>query len=114
MESSKSEIQGLLDRGSYMVVNKSDIPKDTTILKSRVQHSIKTDQDGNTKFKRRLVMQGHKDPDKGSIVTEAPTVLRASIRIILTLIPTLEFEFWSRDVKQAFVQSDFPLVESFS
>ena len=75
-ESSKDEIKGLLDRGSYEVMQKSDILVGATILKSRIQNSFKTDQSGKVKYKTRLIIQGHRDPEKGTIVTEAPTILR--------------------------------------
>ncbi len=35
--------------------------------------------------------------------------MRASTRLILTLSVTMNFSLWSRDVKQAFLQSEFPL-----
>lgn len=79
------------------------------MLKSRVHHLIKKDDNGKETFKTRLGIQGHKDPEKKSVVTEAPTVLRSSIRLILTLSAIYDFELWTRDVKQAFVQSAFPL-----
>ncbi len=105
----KDEIEGLLQRGSYVVVLKSRIPKNATILKSRIDNTIKTDQFGYKKFKTRLIIKGHKDPDKGTNVTEAPTILRSSRRIILSISQSLGFHIWSRDVKQAFIQFDFPL-----
>ena len=111
-KSSKEEMKGLVDRGSYKVVNKTEIPKGATIVKSRVQHSIKFDTNGNKKYKTRLVIQGDKDPDKGSVVTEAPTVLRSSVRMILTISQSFKFSIWSRDVKQAFIQSKDPLGRS--
>ena len=61
-----------------MVVRKEEVPNVATILKSRVQHSIKTNPDGTEKLKTRLVIQGHKDPYKETVVKEAPTILRSS------------------------------------
>ncbi len=71
LESCRKEIQGLLDRGSYAVVNESDIPPGATVLGSRVQYSIKKDEYRNEKYKSRLIIQGHRDPEKVSIVNEA-------------------------------------------
>ena len=51
-ESTKDEIKGLIDRGSYEVVQKSGIPVGATILKSRIQKSFKVDQSGEVKIKR--------------------------------------------------------------
>ena len=109
LKSSRAEIRVVLERRSYVAFNRKDIPNRATNLNSRVQHSIKTNPDGSDKFKTRLMIQGHKEPYKGSVVSEAPTTLRSSIRLILTLNATFRFNIWSRDVKQAFLQSDFPL-----
>ncbi len=43
------------------------------------------------------------------MVKEAPTVLRSSVRLILTIFVTFGFKLRSRHVKQAFIQSEFPL-----
>ncbi len=106
LESSRAEIQGLLDRGAYVVVKESDVPPAATTLRSRVIHSIKKDSEGNEKFKTRLVIQGQLDPEEGRVVNEAPAILRSSTRIILSLASTLGFKVCSRDVKQAFIQSE--------
>lgn len=42
-------------------------------------------------------------------VNKAPTILRSSTRIVLSLASTLGFRIWSRDVKQAFIQSEYKL-----
>ena len=39
-------------------------------------------------------------------MNEAPTILRSSTRLILSIAATLNFQIWSRDVKQAFIQSE--------
>ena len=106
LEFSREETQGLLDLGTYAIVHEADVPPVATVLKSRVVRAIKTDSNGNEKFKTRLFIQGHLDPEKGKIVNEAPTILRSSTRLILTIAATLNFEIWSRDVKQAFIQSE--------
>ncbi len=57
----------------------------------------------------RLVIQGLLDPEKRQVFYEAPTILGSSTRSILSLPSTLGFKVWSRDVKQAFTQSEDPL-----
>ncbi len=106
---SKDEIEGLVSRGSYKVVREEDIPENATILKSRKNNTIKTDENGIQKYKSRLIIQGHRDPQKSLVVTEALTILRSSIKLVLALSSMYDFHFWSRDVKQAFIQSAFPM-----
>ncbi len=66
-------------------------------------------QNSIQKYKNRLIIQVNRDPQKGLVVTEAPTILRSSIRLILALSSMYDFLLWSRDVKQAFIQSAFPM-----
>ena len=54
----------------------------------------------------RLVILGHIDPDKPRVVNEAPTVLKSSMRLALIIIASHRFPIWSRDISQAFLQSD--------
>ena len=91
VESSLNEIKGLLERGTSIAARKEKIPNRATILKSRVHHSIKTNPGGIDNLKKRLAIQGIKDPYKETGVKEVPTINM------------------SRDVRQAFVQSDSPL-----
>ncbi len=74
-----------------------------------IVHSIKFDVDGKRIFKSRLVIQCHLDPEKDHVVNEAPTILRSSVRLLIALGLSLNYKLWSRDVKQAFVQSDTDL-----
>ena len=64
LESSREEIQGLLGRGTHIVDNESDVPPGATVLKSRILRAIKMDPNGKVKFKTRLIIQGHLDPEK--------------------------------------------------
>ncbi len=91
-KSAEAEIKGLLECGSYLGVSKSDIPVRPIIRKSIVQNSIKADQYINIKNKARLLIHGHKDPEKGPIVAEALTVSRAYTRLIISLRFAFEFE----------------------
>lgn len=66
---------------------------------------MKREQDGKDVKKARLVIMGHMDPDKPLVVNEAPTVWKSSIRLFLTFSRAYQFSLWTRDVKQAYVQS---------
>ncbi|CCE32582.1 uncharacterized protein CPUR_06442 [Claviceps purpurea 20.1] len=72
-------------------------------------------KDANTPYeKSRLVVQGHNDDGKWDILTQSPTVQRASIRLLLALAPALmgnmkKAMIWVRDVTQAYVQSQTKL-----
>ncbi len=85
------------------------MPHDATILKSRFVLTIKTFENPDEYFKARLVILGHIDPHKPRVVNEAPTVLKSSVRLAVALIASKSFQIWSRDISQAFLQSEDPL-----
>ena len=60
--------------------------------------------------KSRLVVQGYNDDAEG-LLTYAPTVQRASMRLLLALAPSVpsSWKIISRDVTQAYTQSKIPL-----
>lgn len=108
-DAKKKELQELVNKGTYEFVREEDIPHNPTILQSRFVLAIKNFSESDQYFKARLVILGHIDPDKPRIVNEAPTVLRSSIRMIVALAASFGFKLWSRDISQAFIQSDEPL-----
>ncbi len=85
------------------------MPHDATILQSRFVLTIKNFENPDEYFKARLVILGHIDPEKPRVVKEAPTVLKSSIRLAIALIAGKGFQIWSRDISQAFLQSEDPL-----
>ncbi len=91
------------------MVDEDSVPPGTTVLNARVVHTIKFDSEGNPFFKSRLVIQGNSDPEKDRVVNEDPFILWSSVRLLIVLGISLSFKIWSRDAKQAFVQSDLHL-----
>ena len=67
---------------------------------------VKNAKSDNPIYKARLVMQGHRDPLKGKMVTEAPTLRTFSTRLIACLASSYSWKIFSRDVTSAFLQSD--------
>jgi Reverse transcriptase (RNA-dependent DNA polymerase) len=64
--------------------------------------------------KSRLVIQAYNDAGKHSILTESPTIQRASFRLMLALAATYtDLDVCFRDIKQAYVQSETALVREF-
>uniref|UniRef100_L7JQT6 Integrase catalytic domain-containing protein n=1 Tax=Pyricularia oryzae (strain P131) TaxID=1143193 RepID=L7JQT6_PYRO1 len=64
--------------------------------------------------KSRLVVQGHSDNEKKSLLTQAPTIMRCSQRLILSIAPSLMaqdgYKLMIRDISQAYTQSKSQLV----
>ena len=55
--------------------------------------------------KSRLVVQAYNDEDKSTILTQSPTVQRASQRLLLSLGVSLDLRICVRDISQAYIQS---------
>ena len=104
-EPKKKEIQGLIERGAFKIVPKESVPHGANLLKGRFVLAIKDPGTKDQRFKARFVIQGHKDQEKQNMVTEAPTVLRHSVRLLLSLASMLDLEVWTRDITQAYIQS---------
>ena len=101
----KNEINGLLNRGAFELVHKSLVPKGANILRGRFVLAIKEPDTDKETLKARFVIQGHRDREKKTMVKESPTVLRHSIRLLVALASIFNYEVWTRDVKQAYIQS---------
>jgi hypothetical protein len=107
-ESTKAEIESLIGRGVFQFVRLQDHARPgDRIFKSRIVNEVK----GKTTTpyeKSRLVIQGYGDDGKSTILTQSPTIQRASQRLILAIVPTLllgGMVAWLRDITQAYVQS---------
>jgi hypothetical protein len=81
------------------------------IFKSRLVREIKGKATNAPYEKSRLVIQGYQDDGKEMILTQSPTIQRASQRVIVALAPSLvqlqdrKMNLWLRDISQAYVQS---------
>jgi Reverse transcriptase (RNA-dependent DNA polymerase) len=104
-ESILKELRGLLQRGVFNLVQASELPRSSNILGSRFHFTIKN----KVVYKARLVVQGHQDAEKDSIVPEAPTLSHTSVRLILSLATINRWPVWVNHVTMAYLQSTSPL-----
>jgi len=78
------------------------------IFKSRIVREIKGKATTTPFEKSRLVIQAYNDYGKEIILTQSPTIQRASQRLIIALAPSLierGMTLWIRDITQAYTQS---------
>ena len=104
-EAKIEEINKVVQLGTYEIVPETDYVSRGTVPESRFVLTIKNHGEESEYFKARLVILGHLDPDKPRVVSEAPIVLKSSIRLLLTIISSYRFPVWSRDITLAFFQS---------
>jgi hypothetical protein len=119
VESRRKEIDGLLEKGAFKLVHISTVPEGTRIFGLRFVDEIKNPGTEKAFEKSRLVVQTYNDKGKEVILTQSPTVQRASQRVILALAMTLKdnknklLSLYLRDISQAYVQSRTPLIRDF-
>jgi len=107
--SDKKEVDALIGAGVF-AFEMFDPAKHggTRIFKSRMVREVKGKATDTPYEKSRMVIQGHSDDDKELILTQSPTIQRASQRIIMAIAPSLVrkgMELWLRDITQAYTQS---------
>jgi hypothetical protein len=108
-ESTQCEIDSLIADGvfEFIQLDIEQLDHDIRIFKSRIVNEIKN-KTTKPYEKSRLVVQGYNDDGKDEILTQSPTIQRASQRLILAVMPTLLLQgmvAWLRDITQAYVQS---------
>ena len=101
----KAEIKSLLDRGTFKVILQEELPPDGHILPGRFVLAIKSTDDGKIKYKARYVIGGHRDKYKDLMVHSTSTLQPQSVRLLLALAAIFEFDIWTSDVRQAYLQS---------
>ena len=110
------EINGLLEKGVFEVVDRASVPEGTRLFKARFVDEVKFTGTANAKEKSRMVASGHNDAGKSSVITQAPTVQRMSQRAFISIGAgrlSDEVSFLMRNISQAYVQSFSSLQREF-
>jgi len=105
-QSDKDEIDSLITDNVFRL-EKYDVRKHgTKLFNSRLVREIKN-KTTQPYEKSRLVVQGYNDEGKETVLTQAPTIQRASQRLLLALAPALDNKttVYLRDITQAYLQS---------
>lgn len=107
-EAIKKEVRGIFDRGTFKIILPEDVPTDGNGLPGRLVLAIKSTEDGEVKYKARFVIGGHRDKKKNLMVHNSATQQPPSIRLLLSLAHASDFDIWTADVTQAYLQSTDP------
>ena len=112
VEARRNEIQGLIAEGVFKVVAAADVPADVRIFGCRFVDDVK-EKNSVPYEKSRLVVQAHNDGNKKGVLTQSPTIQRASQRIILCFHAILNRILCTRDISQAYINSTSLLIREF-
>lgn len=105
IKSRKQELKGLLMNGTFLPMDRAEIPHNTRVFGSRFVDELKRAERG-LRRKSRLVAQNYSDEGATQIPTKAPTIQRATQRLVMSLAASIEdMTPFIRDVTQAYVQS---------
>ncbi len=85
----RKEIKGLLERGTFEIIFKREVPSGAHLLPARFVFAIMSTLDGEIKFKARYVICGNRDRLKDMIVHSTQTIQASSTRLLLSLASTL-------------------------
>lgn len=108
-DAKKAEIKSLLERGTFKLILKEEVPPDGNVLPGRFVLSMKSSIDGKIKYKTRYVIGGHRDKMKDWMVHSSTTLQPQSVRLLLALAGIFGFDIWTADIRQAYLQASEPL-----
>ena len=67
-DAKRAEIKGIMERGTFKVILREEIPPNGNVLPGRFVLSIKSTENGEEKFKARYVVGGHRDRHEAFMV----------------------------------------------
>jgi hypothetical protein len=105
VEARSREIAGLVQRGTWEVTLRSELPSSANVLDGRFVMTIKDTGTDRECVKARYVIKGHKDVEKQWLVHNSPSLRQGSIKLLVALAAIFGFRIWSLDVSQAYLQS---------
>jgi hypothetical protein len=99
------EIQGLMDRETFEVVMREEIPAFANIIGSRFVMALYYTETEQPVWKAGFAAQCHTDAERHTLVQNAKSLRQTSIRLIVALAAMFGFKVSSGDVSQAYLQA---------
>lgn len=100
------EVDGLLSRGTFEVVNRIKVPSSANFFPCKFFLAIKSESNANIRHKARFFIGGHRDRHKYFLVHSTRTIQPSSTRLRLSLAEINDFEVWKADIHQAYLEKE--------
>jgi tellurite resistance-related uncharacterized protein len=99
------EVPGLINRRAFSLLHVDAVHSHANIIGTRNIIRLKHFDTIYKEAKVRLAIQECQDAEKNRIVSNAPTVCHASIRIIISFAAIKVYPVWTKETTHAFLQS---------
>jgi hypothetical protein len=95
VNATNKEVRGLFNRGAFSLVHVDAVLSHANIIGTRIITRLKHFDTIYEEAKARLIIQGCQDAEKSRIVSNAPTVSHASIRILISFAANKDYPVWT-------------------
>jgi hypothetical protein len=99
------EVRGLINRRAFSLVHVDAVHSHANIIGTRNITRLKHFDTIHEVAKARLTIQECQDAEKNRIVSNAPTVSHASIRILISFAAIKVYPLWTKETTYAFLRS---------
>ena len=101
------EYDGIVAKGGVKPIYRTELPKTANMIGNRFVLTIKEPGTTNPIYKARWILQRHQDRYRYSIANDSPMLMRLMFRVIISLsVIMFSCTLWTRDVEQAYMQSN--------
>lgn len=101
----KTEIDVTISRGSFKVEEKRHVSPKLNVLHCKLVNAIYPYIEKNLRFKSRFVVNGYRNRRKEFMVNSVQMIQPSSTRLLLAFCEMFDFNMWTTDVHQAYLQS---------
>lgn len=103
-------VKEFLERGNFKVILNEEVSPDRSPFPGRFAMKTESTEAGKPKFTARFVVEGNLEKLKNLMIHSSQTLQPSSVRFILGMAIAHEFDVWTSDVFQAYLQTDCILI----
>jgi Reverse transcriptase (RNA-dependent DNA polymerase) len=95
----KKEIAGLIEKGTWRVVVRSELPDGANVMGGRFVLTVKDAGTEREVHKARYVVQGFRDKEKNFLVHQPMTARQQSTKLLVAVAAVFGFRIYTHDVQ---------------